>query len=835
MNECSGRMGRMRVGTLASVCTLALLLAVVAGAGLLFPPVPAAAEPVPGEVTLELTDISPAVTRPGDDIEITGTLSNGTDEDLTAPRIQLVLQLHVPATRSALDAWLTSASSFNAEVFAVEYLADDVPSGASVPFSIEMPADHSPFGSGSTWGPRGIEVRAVSDGQAVAGERSALLWYPDEPQVGAPTELSVIAPLTPTTQEWRAAVEAGVPVLEESAPRLATVLSQMPDDVAWALDSTLLESVPSDVPVTDAGEDATPTADGTSDPAADPTDSAESPESPESPESADPPGEDSQTGSADEAAGPESPAGTDDDPNADGATAAGTTADGTNSTGGTDSTDSTDSSTDTSTEGPVPLGDSDPTAVLDQLVTGAAERDVIALGYADADQSVLDSSNGLDLLRAGDDRAQSLFAEHGVIALDDVTWPASADQSSLAALAAVDTRAAVLPAASVPTSETIGYTPSGRTRIETTAGSVEGLLWDEGLSAVLSSQASSLQIRQVMLAQTAVIARERPADARGLLVALERDLGSEAAQLDALTETLEAFDQAPWVEPANLRSLLGRTDTGEARDPLPERPAGGSHLRTDTITDLNSARSHVDAFSQVTEEPAAFRDDLAPQILTGLSAAFTRDPSTRSTVVSTALEAAAALSAQIRVEPGSEVLLIAASGELPITIESDLAVAATVAVRLVPEDPRLRAEETVLAHIPPGGATTARLPVTAVANGNVDVSVVILSSIDGEVLTEADPFRVRVRADWENTGTAIIAGVLALALAFGIVRTIRKGQRRFEPAPRGRGAPTDADADADADTVTAGDRDAGTATTSTAEPAAGRADDPDPHPSGEDR
>ncbi|QOR70748.1 hypothetical protein IM660_19635 [Ruania alkalisoli] len=814
MNECNGRMGRMRVSTLVRVCTLALLLT-VAGSGLLFPPTPAAAEPVPGEVTLELTDISPAVTRPGDDIAITGTLSNGTDEALTAPRIQLVLQLHVPATRSALDSWLTSASSFNAEVFAVEYLPDDVPSGASVPFRIEIPADHSPFGSGSTWGPRGIEVRAVSAGQVVAGERSALLWYPDEPQVGAPTEISVIAPLTPTTQEWRAAVEAGVPVLEESAPRLASVLSQMPDDVAWALDSALLESVPSDLPVTDAGEDATAPEEGTSTGTADPSDAAES---------ADPPGEDPQTGSADDAGGTQSPAGTDDDPNTDGATDAGTTP------GSTDSTNSTGTGTGAGTGDAASLGDSDPATVLDQLVSGAAERDVIALGYADADQSVLDTSDGLDLLRAGDDRAQSLFAEHGVIALDDVTWPASADQSSLAALAAVDTRAAVLPAAAVPTSETIGYTPSGRTRIETTAGSVEGLLWDEGLSAVLSAQASSLQIRQVMLAQSAVIARERPADARGLLVALERDLGSEAAQLDALTATLEAFDQAPWVESANLRSLLGRTDTGEAREPLPERPAGGSHLRTDTVADLNSAWSQVTAFSQVTEEPAAFRDDLAPQILTGLSAAFTRDPSTRSTVVSTALEGAAALSAQIRVGPGSEVLLIAASGELPITIESDLAVAATVAVRLVPEDPRLRAEETVLAHIPPGGATTARLPVTAVANGNVNVSVVILSGIDGEVLTEADPFRVRVRADWENTGTAIIAVVLALALAFGIVRTIRKGQRRFEPAPRGRGTPMESGA------AVPGDRDDGTAatSTSTARPEAKRADDTDPRPSGED-
>ncbi|UFU03025.1 DUF6049 family protein [Ruania suaedae] len=761
------RTHQVRARLLARWCALTLVL-VVLGAGLVAPggtlgTVPAAAAPVPGEVTLELTEISPAVTRPGDDIEITGTLANGTDEPLTAPRIQLVLQLHVPATRGALDSWLADENSFNAQVFAVEYLPDDVPADASVPFSIVVPADRSPFGAGSAWGPRGIEVRAVSQGQALAGERSALLWYPDEPQLSAPTELSVLAPLTPTPQEWSASVDQGVPVLEESAPRLAQVLEQMPDDVAWALDAALLESVPADVPVSDAGEqeetgdtapdEMTPstTEDGTADPDTTTGEEATTEESPDAP-----------TGDADETEGTEDTEGGD---------------------GTEDPTDTGETSETEDSEEPVTAS-----SVLEGLIDGAAERDLIALGYADADQSVLQGSAGGSLLRAGDERARALLAEHGVLPLEDVTWPASADASSVAALAAVDTRAVVLPAQALPPLDQLSYTPSGRTRIETAAGPLEALLWDEGLSAVLTADASALQVRQTLLAQTAVIARERPADARGLLAALPRDLGADSEELAAATSALTSLEQAPWVETTNLRSLLGRTDTGEVREVLSPSPTSGSPLSAGTVADLDRAWSNLDAFSQVTDEPAQFRDDLAPQILTGLSSALTRAPQTRSTVVSTALEASADLTTQIRVEPGSEVLLVAASGEIPITIESGLAVGATVAVRLVPQDPRLRAEETVLTQIPPGGATTARLPVTAVANGNVDVSVEILTAPQGEVLTEADPFRVRVRADWENTGTAIIAGVLLLGLAFGIARTIRKGQRRYEPAARSDGS-----------------------------------------------
>ena len=35
---------------------------------------------------------------------------------------------------------------------------------------------------------------------------------------------------------------------------------------------------------------------------------------------------------------------------------------------------------------------------------------------------------------------------------------------------------------------------------------------------------------------------------------------------------------------------------------------------------------------------------------------------------------------------------------------------------------------------------------------------------------------MRVRADWENVGTAIVGVLLALGLAFGLWRTIRRGQ-----------------------------------------------------------
>ena len=46
----------------------------------------------------------------------------------------------------------------------------------------------------------------------------------------------------------------------------------------------------------------------------------------------------------------------------------------------------------------------------------------------------------------------------------------------------------------------------------------------------------------------------------------------------------------------------------------------------------------------------------------------------------------------------------------------------------------------------------------------------------------AQQLTVRVRADWENVGTAVVAGLLGLALVVGIVRTIRRGQTRHRGA-----------------------------------------------------
>src|SRR5699024_12274088 len=89
----------------------------------------------------------------------------------------------------------------------------------------------------------------------------------------------------------------------------------------------------------------------------------------------------------------------------------------------------------------------------------------------------------------------------------------------------------VLPEDSQPAATGTTYTPSGRAEVITGAGDLETALWDTGLSGLFTSDLTPLQIRQDLLAQTAITARERPSDGRGLLAVASQDVGSYPEKL----------------------------------------------------------------------------------------------------------------------------------------------------------------------------------------------------------------------------------------------------------------------------------------------------------------
>ncbi|HLR27185.1 MAG TPA: DUF6049 family protein, partial [Ruania sp.] len=687
------------------------------------------------------------------------TVTNTTEEELSDPVVRLRLQTYVPSSRSALAAWNISGSSYSPIVLRAHHLGEDLAPGKSATFSFEIPAKDSPFSEYSEWGPRGVAVTATSE-QVRDAQRTSVLWYPEDDPIESTTELTVVAPLTATSQEWTRAVNQGESVATAAADRLAPVVRKTRQaDLSWALDPALLDDGP-------LGEDALAALADTGQTGEAQEDAAEqshqeSPKEQSTGEDTDspPPAEEStdqEKQNEQDQQGEQGQQAQQDGQDGE-ATLSPQNDQQQNRHAGTQSTTGEE--------------------LTEMITDGASGRDVVALAYGDADPYALSSSEDNLLLDAAGTRAQELFAGHEIQPIEDLLWPARYDLESLTALAERGIRSVILPASSQDPLTPLTYSPSNRSRVDTDSGELEAALSDTQLSAIFDSSRTPVQMRQALLAETAVIAREHPADARGFLAALPRDIGADADQLNAILDTLSAVQQAPWLELTNMRSLLGRAAPGIEREPLPDIPLSQPVLNSREVSDLTEAWSGLQAYTTITSEDEQLFGSLGSNILSAFSTTLAAAPQTQSALVSSSTTAVDRLSSAIQVESGSTVNLISSSGEIPIAVQSALHVPVTVTVQLVPEDPRLQATDVVKVRLDPDSGATARIPVRAVSNGNVEVHAEVLTAPDGDLLADGEPFGVRVRADWESTGTVIVAAVLVVGFVIGLVRTIRRGRR----------------------------------------------------------
>lgn len=623
-----------------------------------------------GDLLVELTQVAPTVLRTGDELTISGRVRNRTADELPAPSIRLDMQKHVPASTEALGAWLDGTSTLNVTTLSLISTEDPIPAGGSVPFTITIPTEGT-FDQLSAWGPRGVAIVATTAG-LTAEARTTLLWYPTDPPLDAPAELTLLVPLTPTAQEWSTATSRGVPVGQVAAPRLLAVLDAVGANASLAIDPALLE-------VTAPGQTST-----TEDPPA-------------------------------------------------------------------------------------------PDAVQAELIARLAQvdtrRDLIALGYADADVTALTAAGGEDLWDDGATRARALFEDAG-LAVENVAWPpAGVSTGGLDTVVGSGAEAVVLDADEVATAQTT----LARATVDSSSGPVDALVADARLGAALvDTTLEGAAARQATLALSAVMTRAIPQDGGGFLVALPRDVGTTG--LDELSDRIHALEQAPWLQPTNLRSLLGRTDGTGISLEIPDTVEDPDGVPTTTVRQLQADREVVDAYAIAAGD--AILDSHMPLLLTPLSSTLDADAQLRDELVDSAAVAVEELGSSIRVEAGSSVLLITDAGSVPVTITNALPVPATVYVQLVPEETRLQAREIPQVVLAPNETTTERIPITAVANGNVTVDVHVMPTIDGPDLAPPASFAVRVRAEWENIGTAVVAGLLGVAFIIGLIRTIRRGGRR---------------------------------------------------------
>lgn len=719
---------------------LAILLACCAAIALPAHAQPDAQSDAQPDMVLTLTDVSPAVLQPGDPLTLRGTIQNTTDEPIVNPTISLVLQQVSPTSSSMADieGWISGVDDWRTTRLTWQDSGQTIEPGATAPWTLALPADQSPFDAASQWGPRGIQVEFVSGG-VTASVRSVVLWHPG-PELPIPVaDVALILPLSPTSNEWQQSIGSGLPVSEIAGPRLLKLIEQFDQpEVAWALDPALLAR-PDESFNTDAGTD---------------------------PEPADP-----------------SPQSTDSEADAE--------------------------DPDPGTEFP----DADPNLtytpeLLAALTSGSRVHEVVLLPWGNADLNLLTTpevvqGDGRDIASEVITRGEELAKDHGIRFQPQITWPVQAPTfATLSTLDAVDRHTLILRRSAVssgtmnsgaPTlgSDSDSHTSSGnlptvndglsftRGQISTDAGRFQSIIIDEITSPALVTSEDPLQNRQLSLSAIAYAVRGSLDES--LLLSLPGEPLSDG-ELAALNSALLAIDQSPFSDVMPLRTIVGDTDTQEhgLATPAPVDTA----LDPGIINDLGAALTQLYAIAEVVPEDVTVQG-AADEIYHAFASPLAHIPSARQQLISTATQHISEMNNVVGIETGSTLNLISQRGDVPVTVRNDAHYPATVTVELRPGDLRLTAEETETITIPARTAVTTRIPVTAIANGNVEV-LVQLRSESGSIVGEPQSFSMRVRADWENTGTAIAAGAVGLVFITGLVRSIIRSRSSKDSSAHGK-------------------------------------------------
>ncbi len=722
---------------------------------------PSQAPLVEGEVTLRVDALAPEVLTKGQDLTVSGTITNGTQETLDGAALSVQVQDHTEIITTDLESWLADERESSLTTSLTQDLHTPVPPGATGTFSVTVPAADLPLSSTREWGPRGVQVSLAQGATTVAKDRSLLIWSSDAtpsratgvttviPVTASPSELialSTVALSPPASTEFstQPADSATVLPTQDPAPapsgvtttverlrqRVLGLLALAGDGVVLAVDPALLKAlgVPATPPPGSGQATASPTP--TETPSAEPSPTTSAPTTP-SPSS---------------------------------------TATSTTSPGAKYAFPATD-----------PL-----TAALTKAISAG---EVVALPWNDADVPALAHLGETDLISSALERsAASQTVAAG--AATDTAWVEDLDSQTLSALPA-STTTLIAPASAAPVAEDLTYTPSGTTLID---GRVV-LLSDPSLSQALASTLSTgssrsplceLDSRQLLRGLSAIITRQAPALNRNLVVTLGR---GAATNPQALGRRLEALMGNSWSEPRTLSRIVSDTRASQnlvERQDLAQQSVSQTELSTSELEQARDVEHTLSSIVGVLASPTTQLEGVTQVVSTVTSTAWRDDPSGRQRALTADHQVGTRITQSLGAAPSSTINLIAQSADVPVRITSSLNQAATVQVRIFSSSTRLQPLKPVTITVPARGGAVASLPVSAVGSGDVNLTIHVLAP-DGTVVGTPAILHMRVRANWESRGVRVGASALVILLVVGVVRTIRSGRRQ---GPRSAAAPT---------------------------------------------
>lgn len=704
----------LAAAVLAGVLALAGVPAVAAPAdAVATTPAAPATDTLP--VSVSVTGVSPQVLVPGDDLTVTATLRNDGDEVLDSPRASVRIYRYRMTSRDELARWAASGTSSPiGDVAATTVLDTPLEPGQSQTVQVVVPGDDIRLlRTDDAWGPRGVTLDVADGSRRVGVDRTFLLW--GSAQEVPTAHVGVLAPVVGP------ATDPGLPDDEQS------------DDASPEPSATTPAPTPG------------------------PTDAAQP--------------DDAEGQAADELTALTASGGrlsrllqaTADHPSVSWAV-------------------------DPALVEAASRGSRAAQSWVAAMEAASGGREVLRLPWADPDVAAVAHAGaahpGSDLLRMaldvtgsgsgllGDDAEPVLWAADDVP--DDVT-------AARAAASAPGVPLVVGPDA-LP-SEGFG-TASAPVTVPTGSGPVTALVPDKTLTALLSTPAADhpgvtpATAAQRILAETAVIARSDDAADTSVLATTPRDWEPSTA---LATAQLQALESAPWVVGATVADVLAADAAGGAggdgadRAGLPAAERAGTELTPAWVNALAADWRAASEFASVVDDPAALLDGLDADLLAPLAVAWREDPEGRAVAVQDARAQATARQSGLSVLLNEQFTVISSSAPITVAVRNDLDQAAEVRVELRPHKGCLDTTRSGLTTVAPNAETSVTLTLRATANCDVEVDVSLVSASGRELATPAT-FSARVAPTIESVGTIVIGVLLALALAFGIWRTVRRGQ-----------------------------------------------------------
>ena len=724
------------------------------------PSAPTSKEKPSNQVTVSIDAMAPEVLHSDQDLNLTGTITNGTAQTITGADLVTRVQRSTEATSRGLSKWLTGTDESGlSDPFTVPLGHDLQPGGVSQ-FSITIPADELPLDSTDQWGPRGVSVALATQDVSLAQDRSILVW--DSGTSVAPVRMTVFLPVTASAQEMAVLsaphTQERTEALSRIHNRVLGLVSMAGDGVVVAVDPALIEALGV---TTDSLEQA---ARNSSSQPSTPDASPQAPQSADSSASSAPTTPSTPAPSASAAPSPQA---------------------GGNATA--------------SPSGKAPQASNEVIQLSAALARAIHTDSLVALPWGDSDTAALAHLQQTSLIETAARRTQeSAIVKVG--APTSVSWLASsvADATTVSALAQPDSTIIASPE-SLPPSDELTYTPSGlgasgNHAVLIPEQSLSGALTgedakptasDQGTPTTQSAQASALDTRQLLRSDSAILARQAPALERDIVVAMPRRAAS-AVQSSVVRERVAALRSVPWTQSQSFSALqehaqqeVSAVAEGTSRidrSEMPDTVIDTNELSADTLAAAGRTATTLQSISSVLSEPAALLGDYTNLEAVVSSASWRSDPKTRSAQIPNAEAAGAGVTSSLAAVPSSTINVISSEAQLPVRITSSLNQDVTVQVYLVSNNKRLQVPRTTTVRVPAHQQAKVTVPIQAVGSGDVALTVQVLAA-DGTTVGTPTTVNMRVRADWEGRGTGVIVGVLVAIVVTGTVRTVRRGRR----------------------------------------------------------